>query len=335
MRLKFDDRILKISNPTFDRVGCFATANKIIFPRDCDSNGNIKVNALVLSDLFGLVHSQNNDYGCLSIDDLFLEIKDKGYICFSHYNCSQIQSLFEKPIVVTIIKNNELYELICNRIVQVRGDVFKLYLNNSVNPVSRESYHNLNRKELERMHISEHMEEIPKKHYWDSITSFCYYVELSIKDVYSIESIGKTFIEEREFTEFGEKFWTPDDIVFKSLNLVIDYEKKIISGSYSDTFEGMGGRRTSNGWEDKYISQYAFFYRSFDLISLMNAYIKELCEHFSNLNAKTEVDKNIIDSSRLSLTNHIGICFSKPLTFKEINEVLRFNVSGSTYYYYV
>lgn len=335
MRTKFDDRILKISNPTFDKVGCFATANKITFTTDCESNGNIKVNSLVLSDLFGLGHSQNNDYSTVSIDNFFSEIKNKGYISFSKYNNTQIKSLFEKPIVVTIIKNNELYELVCDRVVQVRGDELKLYLNNSINPFSGESYRILNKKELEKLGINEHWEEIPKKHYWDNVTFFCYYVEFSMKDVYSIETVGKTIIEEREFTEFGEKFWTPDGIVFKSLNLVIDYDKKMISGSYSDTFEGMGGRRTSNGWEDKYISQYGFFYRSFDLISSMTTYIKDLCVQFSDLGAKVEVGNNSIDSSQSLLTNHICICFPKPLPFKEINEVLRFNVSGSTYDYYV
>ena len=334
-RTKFDDRILKISNPTLDKVGCFATANKITFTTDCDSNGNIKVNSLVLSDLFGLMHLQNTDHNAHSIDCLLSEIRNKGYICFSKYNNTQIKSLFEKPIVVTIIKNNKLYELICDRVVQVRENELKLYLNTSTNPSSGESYRILNRKELEEMEISEHMEEIPKKYYWDNVTSFCYYVELSINDVYSIESLGKNIIEEREFTEFGEEFWTPDDIVFKDLNLVVDYDKKIISGTYSDTFEGMGGRRTSNGWEDKCISQYSFFYRSFDLISSMTTYIKELSMHFSDLDAIINVGNNIIDSTQPLLTKHIDICFSKPLPFKKINEVLRFKVTGSTYYYYV
>lgn len=335
MSTKFDDRILKISNPTFDKVGCFATTNKIIFTRDCDSNGNIKVNSLVLSDLFSLGHSQIKDYSILSIDNLFSEIKDKGYIIVSKFNNTQIQSLFGKPIVVTIIKNNELYELICNRLVQVRGDELKLYLNNSVNPVTGESYQFLNKKELERMGKTEYLEEIPKKHYWDSVTFLCYYVELSIKDVYSIESIGKTIIEDREFTEFGEIFWTPDNIVFESLNLVIDYDKKMISGSYSDTFEATGGRRTSNGWEDKYISQYSFFYKSFELIASMNSYINDLYTRFTDLDVMVEIGNYEIDASHSSLKKHIVIKFSKPILFKEINKILGFDISGSTYNYYV
>lgn len=333
MTMIINDRALKISNPVFDKAGCFAIANKITLTKDSDTAGNIKANSLVLSDLYHIKQSQTKH--TIDVDSLFSEIKSKGFVSFPKYSNTQIISLFGKPMVVTIIRNNELYELICDRVVQLQGDILKLYLNNSGNPVSEVSYRLLNKSTLEKMCIKERMEDVPKKHYWDSVTHLCYYVQFSIKEVYSIETLGETIVESKDFTEFGEKSWTPNDIEFTSITLVIDYDKKIISGSYSDDFEVGGGRRTSNGWEDKYISQYSYYYKSFDLISSMNAYLNEICTRFSELGSEVKINNFNIDVERLSLINHIVINFTKPFPFREINEVLKFNVSGSTYFYYL
>ena len=113
----------------------------------------------------------------------------------------------------------------------------------------------------------------------------------------------------------------------------MDYDRKIIYGEYWDDEDMFpGGRRTSNGWEDKYRSCKAFFYKSFDLILSLEEYIGQLTESLAAIGGTVRLGGQ--DDGQ-SLSRPLVVEFEKELPFAKINEILQFDVSGSEYEYYV
>ena len=166
----------------------------------------------------------------------------------------------------------------------------------------------------------------------DPVIRYCHTVKFPAKLLYSIETRGKTVIPPEKFTEQWESRWTPDSVLFASLRLTVDYDRKIIYGNYWDDGEIPGGRRTSNGWEDKYRSCKALFYKSFDLILSLEEYIGRLPDSLAAIGGM--VRRGGQDDG-LSLSRSLTVEFEKELPFAKINEILQFDVSGSEYHYYV
>ena len=84
-----------------------------------------------------------------------------------------------------------------------------------------------------------------------------------------------------------------------------------------------------NGWEDKYHQYNACFYKLFDFIYSLKNYIDHLPDILAPING-------YIKHKDVSyFPEYLTIAFDKELTFKQINEVMKCNVSGSEYIFYL
>ena len=205
--------------------------------------------------------------------------------------------------------------------------IVKVYLQNNLL-----LYNDINKLTITNLQLTKRFEDIPKENYWDSVTHVHTIVLFPIDLLYSIEGKRKISIPAPKFTEYGEHYWTPCDISFTHLQLKIDYDKRIIDGNYSDE-ELSGGRRTSNGWEDKYRYRSAYFYRAFELKYSLCEFINHLPECLATIKGEIQdCDNKIFNNDYHQMA--ITIKFEKPLKFGQINDVLQFDVNGSEYIYY-
>lgn len=343
---------LKISNPKLNNLGCYALSSKIYlqkkenmkyFIEDFSLMTNddklgfcIKTYSIVIDSIqmFTRPLFRNNIYlnssnskSLLSCDSLLEELRLnrelRVYCPFS------ITSLLNELIVVTLKDEKKWYELVGEKVeVSTTNYIpFNITAKLYIRPYTR--YSSINELAIKDLHLSIKDEAIPKDNYWENEAGYQSVVEIPIDMLHSVEVRGGTSVSLEKFTEYGESFWTPDNIYFSYLNLKIDYSKKVIEGSYSDCQGLPGGRRTSNGWEDKYHQYNACFYKLFDFIYSLKNYIDHLPDILAPING-------YIKHKDVSyFPEYLTIAFDKELTFKQINEVMKCNVSGSEYIFYL
>ncbi len=333
-----DDNTLLVSNYELEKLGCYALTSEIYISKDDKSRFYVKASSMLINNINYLVQTQigNNGYNsghinCNTIlEDLKLNHELKIFAPLS------ISSLLEKSIVVTIWNGKHWHELICKKVQLQKSTnynstanvIVKVYLHNTL------LYRDINKQTITNLHLTERYEEIPKENYWDPVTSYYTVVQFPIDLLYSIEGIRKISIPKPKFTEFGEHYWAPCDILFSQLHLKIDYNKRIIEGNYSEDEELCGGRRTSNGWEDKYRYRSAYFYKTFELKHILREFISHLPKCLSSIKGKIQDCENDKIFNNDYYQKSIIIVFEEPLKFSQINDVLQFDVNGSEYIYY-
>lgn len=178
------------------------------------------------------------------------------------------------------------------------------------------------------LHLKVSMEEVPKKYYWDSCTFYQNFVEISAELLYSIEAKGYVDMPSRRFTHYGERLWSLNEISFSQMILKVDFEKKIVYGNYSNVEELDGGRRTSNGWENKYLNRNATYYKTFELIFDIHKFIENLPDRLRVINGIVQIKDTF---NKASYQKDIIINYKEPLIFKQVNDVLQFETDGSEY----
>ena len=233
-----------------------------------------------------------------------------------------------EDLLVTLRDGNSWHELICRKIeiVGYPNPIVKVYSK----PHLTLSSNTVNKYTIDSLHLTERMEELPKEYYWDNCISYQRYVIFSTELLYSIETKGNIAIPSRRFTNYGESSWFPTEILFSQMILKIDFDKKIISGNYSDE-EEVEGRRTSNGWEKGYLNRSATYYITFELIFDIHKFIENLPNCLGAINGFVQIKDTF---NKAPYQKDIIINYKEPLTFKQINEVLKFEVVGSEYIYY-
>lgn len=334
-----DDKTLIVSNYELNKLSCYALSPKIHISKDDKSKLYIKASSMLIDNITNLVQPQfgyseynNGRINCNAmLEDLKLNRELKVFAPLS------IGSLWEKPIVVTIWAGEHWYELICKK-VQLQNSpscnsttnmIAKAYLQNDIL-----LYNDINKSTITNLQLPKKSEAVPKENYWNPVTFFHTTVRFPVDLLYSIEGIRKISIPAPQFTEFGEHHWTPNELSFSHLQLKIDYDKRIIDGNYSDDEELCGGRRTSNGWEDKYRYRSAYFYKAFELKYSLREFISHLPKCLAAIKGKIQDCENnkMFDNDYHQMS--ITIAFEKPLKFSQINDVLQFDVNGSEYIYY-
>ena len=322
---------LKISSPSLENLGCYALSSKIYMQKDGDLNPIIENYSLMINDdklgfyvktcsmvidripMFTRPHTK-------FLDELKLNRELKVYYPFS------ITSLLKELIIVTLKDGDKWYELVGEKVEVSTTNYISIIAKLYIGAYAR--YSLTNKFAIEDLHLSINNEAIPKDNYWDNVTGYQPVIEIPIDKLYSVEVRGGISVPTKKFTEFGESFWTPDNIYFSYLDLRINYSIKIIEGGYSDCQELSGGRRTSNGWEDKYHQYNACFYKAFDFILSIKNYIDHLPDILAPINGYIQYK----DES--CFPKYLTIAFEKELTFKQINEIMKFSVSGSEYIFY-
>ena len=324
---------MKISSPNLEDLGCYALSPKIYMQKD----GNvpspppplienyslminddklgfyIKTSSMVIDSIPMFSHTK-------LLEELKLNRELKVYYPFS------ITSLLKELIIVTLKDGDKWYELVGEKVEVSTTNYINIIAKLYIGAYTR--YSLTNKLAIEDLHLSINNKATPKDNYWDNVSDYQPVVEIPIDMLYSVEVRGGISVPTKKFTGFGESFWTPDNICFSYLNLRINYSTKIIEGNYSDCQELSGGRRTSNGWEDKYHQYNACFYKAFDFILSIKKYIDHLPDILAPINGYIQYK----DES--CFPKYLTIAFEKELTFKQINEVMKFSVSGSEYIFY-
>lgn len=329
-----DDKTLIVSNYELNKLSCYALSSKIYISKDDKSRLYIKADSMLINNINNLVQPKfgYNEYddGHINCNALLEGLKlNRELRIFAPLS---ISSLLERSIIVTIWNGKHWYELICKK-VQLspcgHSDIVKVYLRDNVL-----LYNDINKLTITNLQLTKQLEEISKENYWNSVTSCQTIVQFPINLLYSIEEKRKISIPMPKFTEFGEHYWTPCDILFSHLQLKIDYDKRIIDGNYSDDEELCGGRRTSNGWEDKYRHRSAYFYKAFESKYGLSEFINHLPKYLAIIKGKIQdcEDNKIFNNDYHQMS--ITIEFEKPLKFSQIDDVLQFDVNGSEYIYY-
>lgn len=337
MSTMLNERTLLITNPLLAELGCHALSDKIRLSED-KRKLCVKANSMIVDDIGKFVQaksgSRESEDGRLGCDELLDGLKSSREL--KVFPPIGISPQSGKQMVITIWDGGRWHELIGEEVHIGRDCVFvgdvlteQTYITVCLSYDSGAG--KVNRAAMANLHLTQ-KDEAVRENYYDPVIRYRHTVKFPEKLLYLIETRGKTVIPPEEFTEQGESRWTPDSVLFALLRLTVDYDRKIIYGNYWDDGDIPGGRRTSNGWEDKYRSCKAFFYKAFDLIFSLEEYIARLPESLAAIGGRVLCDGQN-DGFRLS--GSLTVEFEKELPFAKINEILQFDVSGSEYYYYV
>lgn len=332
-----NERTLLITNPLLAELGCHALSGKIRLSGE-ETKLCVKANSIVVDDIGKFVQAKSGSRESaddrLGCDELLDGLKSNRELkVFPPIGISPQPG---KQMVVTLWDGKRWNELVGEE-VSIKSDYVFIggVLTEATYITVYLSYDSgagkVNRATMANLHLTQ-KDEAVRENYYDPIIRYRHIVKFPAKLLYSIETRGKTVIPPEKFTEQWESRWTPDSVLFASLRLTVDYDRKIIYGNYWDDGEIPGGRRTSNGWEDKYRSCKALFYKSFDLILSLEEYIGRLPDSLAAIGGM--VRRGGQDDG-LSLSRSLTVEFEKELPFAKINEILQFDVSGSEYYYYV
>ncbi len=337
MSTVLNERTLLISNPLLAELGCHALSGKIRLSGE-ETKLCVKANSIVVDDIGKFVQAKSGSResadGRLGCDELLDGLKSNREL--KVFPPMGISPQPGKQMVVTLWDGKRWNELVGEE-VSIKSDYVFIggVLTEATYITVYLSYDSgagkVNRATMANLHLTQ-KDEAVRENYYDPIIRYRHIVKFPAKLLYSIETRGKTVIPPEKFTEQWESRWTPDSVLFASLRLTVDYDRKIIYGNYWDDGEIPGGRRTSNGWEDKYRSCKALFYKSFDLILSLEEYIGRLPDSLAAIGGM--VRRGGQDDG-LSLSRSLTVEFEKELPFAKINEILQFDVSGSEYYYYV
>lgn len=332
-----NERTLLITNPLLAELGCHALSGKIRLSGE-ETKLCVKANSIVVDDIGKFVQAKSGSResadGRLGCDELLDGLKSNREL--KVFPPMGISPQPGKQMVVTLWDGKRWNELVGEE-VSIKSDYVFIggVLTEATYITVYLSYDSgagkVNRATMANLHLTQ-KDEAVRENYYDPIIRYRHIVKFPAKLLYSIETRGKTVIPPEKFTEQWESRWTPDSVLFASLRLTVDYDRKIIYGNYWDDGEIPGGRRTSNGWEDKYRSCKALFYKSFDLILSLEEYIGRLPDSLAAIGGM--VRRGGQDDG-LSLSRSLTVEFEKELPFAKINEILQFDVSGSEYHYYV
>lgn len=340
MSTMLNERTLLITNPLLAELGCHALSGKIRLSED-KRKLCLKANSMIVGDIGKFVQAKSGSResadGRLGCDGLLDDLKSNCELkVFPPIGISPQPG---KQMVVTLWDGKRWNELVGEKVEIWRdlhacvfvGDVLSEPIYIKVYLSYDSGAGKVNRATMANLHLTQ-KDEAVRENYYDPVIRYRYTVKFPAKLLYSIETRGKTVIPPEKFTEQWESRWTPDSVLFASLRLTVDYDRKIIYGNYWDDGEIPGGRRTSNGWEDKYRFRKAFFYKSFDLIFSLEEYIGRLPDSLAAIGGTVRLGGQD-DGFRLSRS--LTVEFEKELPFAKINEILQFDVSGSEYHYYV
>ena len=340
MSTMLNERTLLITNPLLAELGYHALSGKIRLSGE-ETKLCVKANSIVVDDIGKFVQAKSGSResadGRLGCDELLDGLKSNRELkVFPPIGISPQPG---KQMVVTLWDGKRWNELVGEEVEIWRdlhacvfvGDVLSEPIYIKVYLSYDSGAGKVNRATMANLHLTQ-KDEAVRENYYDPIIRYRHIVKFPAKLLYSIETRGKTVIPPEKFTEQWESRWTPDSVLFASLRLTVDYDRKIIYGNYWDDGEIPGGRRTSNGWEDKYRSCKALFYKSFDLILSLEEYIGRLPDSLAAIGGM--VRRGGQDDG-LSLSRSLTVEFEKELPFAKINEILQFDVSGSEYHYYV
>lgn len=330
------NKTLIISNQIFEKLGCGALCHKAYVSKDDESKLYIKANSLLIDNVNDFIqprfeyweHKNENINHKLILDDIKLNNEIRVYIPQS-INTSpiSIKSLFGNEMIVTLKDGNLWFELVCEAVKIIMGHpkpMVKVYIPHNIHtPPYQSSTISTFRlwKQYERINIDR-----------SSYRELCF-VQFSTEFLYSIEVKGKNNIPPIQLNEDeSDLTWRIGSITLSQIQLSVSFDGKIIYGNYSSCIEQFGGRRTSNGWEDKFSEDSAFYYKTFELIYDVQKYIDDLPIRLEVVNAVVQIN-DVLDNELCQ--KEIILKFNEQITLKRISEILEFDdIQGKNYTYY-
>ena len=325
MRL-IDNKTLIISNHIFEKLGCGALCYKAYIYKDKDSKLYIKANSLLIDNVNDFIqprfeyweHKNENINHQIILDNIKLDNEIRVYVPLS------IKSLLGNDMVVTLKDGILWNELVCYA-VEINKPNVKVYIPYYFNYTPPYESSTISKfrlyKQYERIKIDE-----------SSYRELCF-VQFPIEYLYSIEVKGKNNIPPRQLDEYAKDVtWRIGYVMFSQIQLCVSFDRKIIYGNYSSGIEQFGGRRTSNGWEDKFSEDSAFYYKTFELIYDVQKYIDDLPIRLEVVNAVVQIN-DVLDNELCQ--KEIILKFKEQITLKRISEILEFDdIQGKNYTYY-
>lgn len=289
----------------------YGIVDKIYTPQKDDKGVYVNLQSIVVNDIESFNNAVlNNSITCGSPNGNYhnISITNPNNI-FRMYAPIVIKSLYSYNIVVTLKKESLWGELLCDKIEISKDFTIKVHLA----PGYLITAHTKKCLNLENCLIDR-----------------CIYVKSDL--MYSIEVQREMSIPfQKWLCGTDEGTWVPTFEEFNEITFEIDYDKRVIWGEYScDNYTGHY-RRTSNGWEEKWLGKYAIFYKSFDLISNLIKDIALMDERLTSMGtillySTDGVDYTIMDAPLYP--KQLKIKFNAPTKFTEINKIINFVVKG-------
>lgn len=153
-------------------------------------------------------------------------------------------------------------------------------------------------------------------------------VRFPINMLYSIEILGEVKPERKQLKNRYTTGWNFGNVLFTCLDLDLDYSKKMIYGTYEES-EHVGWRRTSSdGTVQEWCYRTARFEKTFSLIYNLKKYIRLLPVLLAKLNGVVVYDETNKIPSDASFPKKVSIKLDEPISFHQINEVLKFDVDA-------
>lgn len=330
------NKTLIISNQIFEKLGCGALCYKAYISKDNDSKLYIKANSLLINSVNDFIqprfeyweHKNENINHQIILDNIKLNNEIRVYVPQS-MNTSplSIKSLLGNDMVITLKDGNLWHELVCSAVEIKLGQpqpIVKVYMPNYIMHTPPYQSSTLSKfrlcKQYEKFNIDK-----------SSYRELCF-VQFSIEHLYSIEVKGKNNILPIQLNEDeSDVTWRIGCIMFSQMQLSVSFDGKIIYGNYFSGIEELGGRRTSNGWENEFCEDRAFYYKTFELIYDIQKYIDDLPIRFEVINAVVQIN-DVFDNELCQ--KEIIIKFKEQISLKKISEILELDIQGIEYSYY-
>lgn len=328
--LDFSARTLKITKKGINEDFCYATTrDKIFFNNKRDSNdgmiGKITPDNIVIGKPMQHIDDKNDEF----LKELLKSIaSNSGVFIYPPY---EIKSLYSGLLVLTLIKDNQLSELVC-KCVKLNSRWLENYNSILEEPAGIaltaevDLYHqilgfDINSIACDRFKFNAGIERI------DSLV-----IPLNI--LHSIECYSSKQYVDVNMPD-DAKWMDVNKIKINDIKLRIDYESKIIFGEYYKTGKAGCGRRTSNGWESCIFHKVVKFHRSFELMFEIDKFLESLPRQLQSVEGNLEeVEKSTVSRDG-DFEKYIRLSFAKPIGLGYLIRLIDFYGTSYEYYTYL
>ena len=255
------------------------------------------------------------------------ELKEKGKIRLE--SGFEICSLYDKELLVTLNTPDGLIEMVCQT----------LYPRGLANPMSKACTFNLHG--LKKLRLTQ-SEQPTYTHLFQNLGNFSFPPNVH---VYKVEVKGQHCVKPYHVLYPGDGKWSPpSDLKADMIDILYNYEDRVIMLEYCDSKDTGHGRRSSSGWVSYYKIFHARGTRYFSTLVMMNYFFETLPSSLSRKNIKLKNMKNfphtgnvfekpnfyfISDSNTpRQLLGYVHLEFNEPVSYNTLFEALGMHSEG-------
>ena len=305
---QLSERTLVISTPETEKLGMCFLSDKLKF-EITDAIPNVQ--QIKLSQF--LINNTNifqNSYYANDAKIFIAKLQSEGQLCISENYT--VRSLNNYELLITLKTPDGYYELECEQF-----SPGKAFINNRI-----VSGFNNRTCSLLNLRVSTDLlyrcVGLPLRPIIIPPTIQIYSIE--VKGHYHIP-IGK-----RDPNDPKDSFWSfSPDMKTQNISLNYDYENKCIYTIYNRTYKTNSGRRSSDGWQEQYVTYYAKGMKFFSTRSDMKTFIFLINGKLLNHQILIKDLRNNLNSE---MTGHIDIDFINEVSYSELHKILGLVVNG-------